>query len=240
MPAAATHFGSLGEPLPMSDLPRRRALLAAASGIAALAGCSGSDSASNSYPSRNRPIDDYELEHARDETGGALFAQGDSLPSPPSDARAPQRRRGRRVLTGEAALSELTFADAPAARTLRSFCAATDFDAASVYLLAMPVGACREIRFRSVSVERDELANGDLHPHADFCRAYRPANVDCDADETHTVGFAIRLPVAADRSTGAGRGMAGSCQGPAGRPEVFNGSVTVDGSVTTPNGGDDA
>ncbi|WP_144922580.1 hypothetical protein [Halorubrum salsamenti] len=218
----------------MADLPRRRALLAAASGIAALAGCSGRDSASNSYPSRNRPIDDYELEKARDETGSVLFTQSDTLPSPPSDERAPQRRHGRRVLTGESSLSELTFAETTPAETLRSFCAATDFDAASVYLLATPVDACREVRFRSVSVERDELADGDLHTHADFCQTYRPAGVDCDLDETHTVGFAIRIPVAADRSTGAGRGMSGSCRTPSGRPEAFNGSVTA------PIGGDDA
>jgi len=57
----------------MSEVPRRRALLAAASGVAALAGCAGSESASNSYPREDRPIDHYELEKARDETGGALF-----------------------------------------------------------------------------------------------------------------------------------------------------------------------
>jgi hypothetical protein len=74
-----------------------------------------------------------------------------------------------------------------------------------------------------VSVEPDELADGDLHPHADFCRAYRPADVDCNADEIHTVGFAIRIPVAADRSTGSGSGMSSSClrREP---PAVFNAS----------------
>jgi len=216
----------------MADIPRRRALLAAASGIAALAGCAGSDSASNSYPSRNRPLDGYEIEKVRDETGGVLFTRDDtfstsSSSSPPSDERAPQRRQGSRVLTDESSLSALTFDETTPAETLRSFCAATDFDAASVYLLAMPVDACREVRFRSVSVEPDELANDDLHPHADFCQTYRPADVECSAAEVHTAGFAIRIPVAADQSTGAGRGMSGSCQTASRLPEVFNGSVTA-------------
>ncbi|TKX85733.1 hypothetical protein EXE43_12125 [Halorubrum sp. SS5] len=212
----------------MTDVPRRRALLAAASGIAALAGCAGSETASNSYPSSDRPIDDYELAKARDERGGALVAEGDELPSLSADERAPQRRQTHRVLVAASDLDELTFAGTGAGERLRTFLAATDFESASAYLLSMPVRACREVRFRSVSVEPDELADGDLHPHADFCRAYRPADVECDADATHTVGFAIRLPVAADRSTGSGRGMSGSClrREP---PTVFNASSTGSG-----------
>ncbi|TKX75889.1 hypothetical protein EXE46_01965 [Halorubrum sp. GN11_10-6_MGM] len=211
----------------MGDVPRRRALLAAASGLAALAGCSGSDSASNSYPSSDeRRIDDYELEKARDERGGALVAEGDELPSLSTDERAVQRRSTRRVLVTATDIDELTFAGTGAGERLRTFLAATDFESASAYLLAMPVRACREIRFRSVSVEPDELANGDLHPHADFCQAYRPADVDCDADAIHTVGFAIRLPVAADRSTGSGSGMSGSCRRGE-PPTVFNASAAA-------------
>ena len=207
----------------MTDVSRRRALLAAASGIAALAGCSGSDSASNSYPSSDRPIDGYELEKARDERGGALVADGDELPSLSADERAPQRRQTRRVLVTAADIDELTFAGTGAGERLRTFLAATDFESASAYLLSMPVRACREIRLRSVSVEPDELANDDLHPHADFCQGYRPADVECDADAIHTVGFAIRLPVAADRSTGSGSGMSGSCRRRE-PPAVFNAS----------------
>ena len=225
----------------MTDVPRRRALLAAASGIAALAGCSGSDSASNSYPSRNRPIDGYELEKARDERGGALVASGDELPSLSADERAFQRRSTRRVLVADEDLDELAFAGTRAGERLRTFLAATDFESSSAYLLAMPVRACREVRFRSVSVEPDELANDDLHPHADFCQAYRPADVDCDADETHTVGFAIRLPVAAERSTGSGSGMSGSCRGPE-PPAVFNASASGTGGdgASPDTDGDDA
>ncbi|SDF20654.1 hypothetical protein SAMN04488067_102317 [Halorubrum xinjiangense] len=213
----------------MSDVPRRRALLAAASGIAALAGCAGSETVSNSYPSRHeRRIDEYELEKARDERGGALVASGEELPSLSADEPARQRRQTRRVLVADEDLAELTFAETDAGERLRSFLAATDFASASAYLLAMPVRACREIRLRSVSVEPGELADGDLHPHADFCQAYRPADVDCDADETHTVGFAIRIPVAADRSMGSGSGMGSSCRRGE-PPAVFNASASATG-----------
>ncbi|MGQ3328365.1 MULTISPECIES: hypothetical protein [Halorubrum] len=217
----------------MTDVPRRRALLAAASGIAALAGCSGSETATNSRPNRERPIDDYEIETVRDEDGRALVTTGDALPELSADERARQRRSARRVLVAEENLAELTFAETPPGETLRSFCAETEFDAESVYLLAMPVEACYEIRFRSVAVERDELADDDLHPRADFCQTYRPADVECSADAIHTAGFAIRLPVAADRSTGSGSGMSGSCRR-SDLPTVFN------GSVAPANGGGDA
>ncbi|GAA0715259.1 hypothetical protein J2744_002155 [Halorubrum trapanicum] len=209
----------------MAEIPRRRALLAVASGIAALSGCSGSETASNSYPTGERPIEGYELEKARDERGGALVTADDGLPSLSADERALQRRATRRVLVADADLAALTFAETDAGETLRSFCAATDFDAASVYLLAMSVDACREVRFRSVAVERDELADDDLHPHADFCQAYRPADVECEGDAFHTVGFAIRLPVAASRSTGSGSGMSSSCQ-QGEPPTVFNASAS--------------
>jgi len=210
----------------MTDVPRRRVLLAAASGTAALAGCSGSETASNSYPSTDeRRIDDYELEKARDETGSALVVPGDAGSSPATEERAQQRRQTHRVLVSEENLAALTFAETSAGERLRSFCAGTDFDAESVYLLSMPVGACRDVRLESVSVDRDDLAEGDLHPRADFCRAYRPADVECGSEATHTVGFAIRIPVPADHSNGSGRGMGSSCRRGE-PPAVFNASAS--------------
>ena len=218
----------------MADVPRRRVLLAAASGIAALAGCSGSETASNSYPVRNeRRIEDYELEKTRDEDGGALVTGDEATPSLSATERARQRRHAYRVLVSDDDLAALTFAETSASERLRSFCAGTDFDAESVYLLSMPVGACRDVRLTSVSVEPDDLADGDLHPHADFCRAYRPADVECDPEATHTVGFAIRIPVAADHSNGSGRGMASSCRRGE-PPAVFN------ASASSGTGGDEA
>ena len=221
----------------MTDVPRRRALLAAAAGLAALTGCAGRETATNSYPSSERPVDDHEVESVRDEGGRALVTAADELPSLSADERALQHRSTRRVLVAEDDLAALTFAETPPGETLRSFCAETEFDAESVYLLAMPIEACRAVRFRSVRVERRPLAEGDLQPHAAFCRAYRPADVDCELDATHTVGFAIRMPVAADRSRGSGRRMSGSC-GPGAPPAAFNASDALDASAAS--GGEDA
>jgi hypothetical protein len=210
----------------MSDPTRRRALLAVASGIAALAGCGGDrDRPTIERRNGSRLIEDYDVRHVRNEDGAVLFSRGDELPTPTEGERSPYARTGLSVVVSEETLAELTFGGTPEAERLRSFAADTDLDAASLYLLAMPVEACYEIRLRSVSVERDELRNGDLHPHADFCRAYRPADVACAVDEIHTVGFAIRLPVAAEQSTGSGRGMSSTC-GPSPRGGAFDPTVT--------------
>ncbi|SMO78607.1 hypothetical protein [Halorubrum cibi] len=219
----------------MPRTTRRRALLTAASGIAALAGCSGSSEHSASVPARTEDrIDDYEVRRVRNEAGTPLFRRedarstedgtdGDAAGSADPDADDPDRRYrgGRRVLVSADDLVDLAFADAPEAEELRSFVAETDFETASAYLLSMPIGECYAVRLRSVSVEEDEIEDGDLHPRAQFCRSLRPADVECSTEGTHTVGFAIRLPVAAERSTGSGRGMSGSC-GPSPRSEPFD------------------
>ncbi|QLH84653.1 hypothetical protein [Halosimplex pelagicum] len=217
----------------MPDLTRRRALLAIASGTAALAGCAGDDGDPTvGRPHANRAVEEYEARAVRAADETALFTQDDELPTDPDGERGRYARGGRHVVVSEETLAELTFGDGPEAEQLRSFATATDFDAASLYLLAMPVEACYEIRLQSVTVEWDELGAGDLHPHADFCRAYRPADVDCRTDETHLVGFAIRLPVAAKDSSGSGRGMSSRC-GPNPEGEYF------EATVTPADGGDD-
>ena len=217
----------------MADVPRRRILLAAASGVAALAGCAGSETASNSYPVRGeRAIDGYEFERTRDEGGEPILTGGAETPSTETGERAQRRPRARRVLVSGDDLDALSFADTTAASRLRSFLDETDFESASAYLLSMPVEACRDVRLRSVGVEPSELADGDLHPRADFCRTYRPADVECDPDAVHSVGFAIRLPVTAERSSGSGTGMGGSCRR-GDPPAAFNSSAPD-------TGGDDA
>jgi hypothetical protein len=214
----------------MPPVTRRRALLAVASGVATLAGCpEETDERPSIEPRhRDRRIENHEVEHVRNEDGAVLFSTSEALPTVGEGPRGRHGRGARRVLVVEQDVQDLTFGDVPEAERLRSFVAATDFEQASIYLLAMPVEACQAVRLQSASVERDELANDDLHPHADFCRTYRPADVECDADATHTVGVAIRLPVAAERSTGSGRGMGGSC-GPSPRDEYFEASVTPAG-----------
>lgn len=221
----------------MPDVTRRRALLAVASGVTALAGCPGSEEHPRSEERRriedrpaDRPIEDYETARVRNEDGAVLFTSREEIPTRTDDRRTHYASSDSHVLVSAGGAEELTFADVAAAERLRSFVGATDFDDASIYLFAMPVEACYEIRLRSTSVERDELRNDDLHPHADFCRTYRPADVECDADATHTVGFAIRLPVAAERSTGSGRGLSHSC-GPSPRDEYFDAPVTPAGGA---------
>lgn len=213
----------------MPDLPRRRALLAVASGMAALAGCTGEDEGPVVDRRRGeRPIADYEVRHVRNEDGAVLFTGREELPTVTGDERSRTLRTSRRVVVTEERLADLTFADVPEADRLRSFATATDFEESSLYLLTMPVGACYEIRLRAVSVEPGELESGDLHPQADFCRDYLPADVECSAEDVHTAGFAIRLPVAAEQSSGSGRGMASSC-GPRPRGEFFDATVTPAG-----------
>jgi len=90
----------------------------------------------------------------------------------------------------------------------------------------MPISACYELRLQSVSIELE--AENDLQPHAEFCRAYRPADVECSSKDVHTVGVAIRLPVAAEQSTGGGRGMSSSCRGVP-QDDYFDANVTTSG-----------
>ncbi|WP_336022331.1 hypothetical protein [Halobellus salinisoli] len=210
----------------MPDLTRRRALLAAASGVAALAGCSGeSDRPTIDPPRDDETLDDYEARHVRNENGDVLFSRREELPTVTDDERSRYARSARSVVVSDEDLEALTFNDVPEAERLRGFAAETDFESASIYLFAMPVEACYELRLRSASVEWDELESDDLHPHADFCRTTRPADVECGADETHTAGFAIRLPVAAEESSGSGSGMSSSC-GPTRRGDPFDPTVT--------------
>lgn len=213
----------------MSDLTRRRALLAVASGAVSLAGCAGEDDRPT-IDRRNgeRSIEGYDVRSVRNQQGAVLFAAAEAVPTPTDDGRDRRVRSARSVVVSDDGIEELAFGDVPEAERLRSFATATDFGTSSLYLFAMPVGACYEIRLRSVAVERDELEQDDLHPHADFCRSHRPADVECTVDETHTVGFAIRLPVAAEQSTGSGRGMSSSCR-PSPRDEPFDATVTPAG-----------
>jgi len=211
----------------MSDPTRRRALQAVAAGAAALAGCtSDDDSPTIEQPSNKQLIHDYEVRQTRNEDDAVLFAQSEELPTVTDDERDRAVRSARTVITSEETLAELTFADRPEAEDLQQFVTATEFDSSSVYLMAMPISACYALQLQSVSAELEQEA--DLLPHADFCRKYRPADVDCRPDDVHTVGIAIRLPIAAEQSTGGGRGMSSSCRG-APRDDYFDANVTTSG-----------
>lgn len=219
----------------MPELTRRRALLAVASGAAALAGCTGTQDDDrptiDDRDERERSIDDYTVERVRNEDGAVLFTRGEELSTTADDERDRYGRAGRAVVVTADGLEDLTFGDVPEADRLRSFAAETDFARESLYLAAHPVDACHEIHLQSATVEWD--GSDDVHPHAQFCQAVRPADVDCSTGTTHTAGFAIRLPVAAEHSTGSGQGMSYSCGPRPPRAESFDATVT-------PAGGEDS
>lgn len=213
----------------MVQLSRRHALLAMSAGIASLAGCTGGEDRLTIDAGRDeRMVEDYELRAVRNENGAVLFAHGDELPTLSDDDRARTVRSARAVIVSEASLADVTFGDETEAAELRSFVEATDFDASSVYLFSTALEACYEIRIRSVAVDWDDRESGDIHPHADFCRTHRRADVACPLEAVHTYGAAIRLPVAASSSSGSGHGMSRSCR-PTLRGEYFNASVTSRG-----------
>ncbi|MBV0900192.1 hypothetical protein [Haloarcula salina] len=192
------------------DWSRRRLLATAATGLGvALAGCDTTDDAPPPSPGLDRrPVDDYEVERVRNTDAVPLFTRG-SFPTSTDDADREGRPAGsydHAYVVSEADVDELAFADVPEAKRLRSFAAATDFEAGSVYLFTTPVGACYDVRIESISLDPD----GD--PDGDFCRALRPADVACDVDEYDTLGYAIRLPVAREQTNGHSGGMSSSCR----------------------------
>lgn len=201
----------------MVDLARRDVLAAIATGGAtALAGCQWDAETTNVEPPRDdaRQLTDYEVTSVRRPEETVLFAEG-SLPTETGDDEARRHALyGHTYLTEPADLGDLTFGDTPEARELAAFAEATALDGdESVYLFATPVGACHEVRLRRVEV--------DDGPSARFCRALRPADVDCDVEARESVGFAVRLPLAGDEFSSHGAGMSSSCRRPT-RPEPFD------------------
>lgn len=205
----------------MPDWSRRRALQAVATtGTFAIAGCSGESSRSREVPpDRGDPIPASELDvrFVRDTDGEPLFDVDDGFEetrdgeSPDgSDVGRPDRARSVEHLTDAEDRERVTFRSTPPAADLRSFVEGTDLDSASVYLLQRPVGECYETRL--VGAYRE-----DEGVDADFCRALRPADVECSTDDRDTVGVGIRLPFSDDSFTGLGVSWSSDC-GP--RPTV--------------------
>ncbi|WP_424002218.1 hypothetical protein ACOZ4I_01230 [Haloarcula salina] len=207
------------------DWSRRRLLTAAATGLGAVAGCNATDDPPPSPGLDRRPVDDYEVERVRNTDAVPLFTHG-SFPTRTSGSDSSGRPPGsydHAYVFSEASLDELTFAEVPEAQRLRSFAVDTNFETGSVYLFTTPVGACYEIRIEKITLDSED------DPHGDFCQAFRPADVTCDVDEYDTVGYAIRLPVAREQTSGHGGGMSSSCRrGPS--PVAFDAELTPHGS----------
>lgn len=195
----------------------RRQTLASLAGAATLAlgGCRGDAGHSTSTGGGGRRSEDYEYEQVRDEDGAALFSAGtDGATARPPDADP----GGTAYLTSEADLADRSFASTPEARTLREFAAETDFASESMFLVARTTPACEEFRFRGVRV--------DDSPSVAFCRTSRPADAECTAGVTHTVGVAVRLGFPGEEFSGYGSRVSGSCSRPR-RPVPFEANVTL-------------
>jgi hypothetical protein len=200
----------------MPSWSRRRALQAVATtGAFAIAGCSGESSSSREPPhERGEPVpaSDLEVTFARDTDGEPLFAVGDdgNGNGDARDAGTADLGQSFEHLTDAEDRERVTFRSTEPATTLRRFVDGTDLEARSVYLLQRPVRECYEARLVGVYREDDGV-------DADFCRALRPADVECSADARDTLGVGIRLPFPGDSFSGLGTGWSSDC-GP--RPTV--------------------
>lgn len=182
-----------------------------------LAGCSGSESST----SRNVPADrgdpiDYEYEKVRVPGDEPAFVRASRTERQTDDQRStrPPVQPAEFVASADD-LDDLRFTQS--GTPLREFAAATDFERRSVFLTGTRLGECFDRRLRGVRLE-----DGD-HPHFEFCRAQRPADVECSADRQVIVAFAIRIPLPGDTS-GYGA-SSGRCERPE-RPPAFDPTTT--------------
>ena len=188
----------------MTNWSRRRALQAAiAVGTLSIAGCSGSSSSSEEVPSdRGDPVPDVDVRFARDRTGSHLYDLD-------RDNEQDGEFEGGELVhvTSEDERDRLTFRSTDPATKLGSFVNETDLEGESVYLMETSIGACHEARLLGVYRESDGV-------DAEFCRALRPADVDCSPEDRDRIGVAIRLPFPADEFTSFGSRWGSGCDRP--------------------------
>ena len=196
----------------MPDWSRRRALQAVATaGALALAGCSGESGSSSEVPhERGDPVPpvDYEVRFVRDRDGRSLFRVGDDegdRGDSGEDDEPAEIRSHTEYLTDERDREELTFRSTEPASDLRAFVEGVDLDSRSVFLLQRPIGECYEARLVGVYRETDGV-------DVDFCRALRPADVECSADDRDVLGVGVRLPFSGESFSGYGTGWSGGCE----------------------------
>ncbi|AOW80241.1 hypothetical protein HTSR_1059 [Halodesulfurarchaeum formicicum] len=200
----------------MNPFTRREALAAVTTGLVALAGCTGSREVESEPDPDEKPVD-FEFQSAR-------LATGEPIVEPEKRAETTVRPQRARHYSDYLATAEdldaVDFATNEAATKLRDYARETNFETESIFLWISGVDECHEIVLRQATVDDD----GD--PHLDFCRAVRSADVACSSERTHTVGFAVRLPVDGRGVSGHGSGMSSRCRG---RPDptIFDGTVTV-------------
>jgi hypothetical protein len=202
----------------MPSLTRREVLGAASTSLVFLAGCAGSEQSSSSAPPSKAEAIDYEFERVRSETEPEIF-QADDRVDPTRSER--QQRHGYEFVARKSDFEDIEFASTESGERLYAFATATDFESESIFLYSTGVTKCHEVSLQSVTVGEE-----DGNPHLDFCQSVRPADVACSEEITHTVGYAVRLPIDGREISGTGTGMSHGCsQRP--DPSTFETTVTV-------------
>jgi hypothetical protein len=194
----------------MVPLTRRRALAGAATLLAGLAGCGGSEETAVDVNPREEPEnvatdpERYALRNPTEERAVTVSDDGEELDGRKRDAA----RRG--VVADADTAAVLSFADIKGANDARAFVSATDFSAATLYLDRMPVDECYRMELCYVTWTETEIQTR-------YGRQYRDWDVACDAEETDTAVYLIRIPAALDprsvSSLGGGY-HSGSCRRP--------------------------
>lgn len=202
----------------MRSLTRREALSAGATSLVFLAGCAGSEQSSSSAPRSNAEPIEYEFERVRSGTEPEIFRVGERVDSTLSER---QLRQQYEFIARESDFEDVEFASTESGEQLDTFSRATDFESESLFLYSTRVTECHAVSLQSVTVDE---ADGD--PNLEFCQSVRSAEVSCSETVTHTVGYAVRLPIDGRDITGSGTGMSYGCSS---RPEpsTFEPTVTV-------------
>ncbi|MDR5657166.1 hypothetical protein RH831_08230 [Halodesulfurarchaeum sp. HSR-GB] len=200
----------------MNPFTRRETLAAVTTGLVALAGCTGSQQV-ETEPDPTEESVDFEFQSARLRSGEPIVEPEKRQETTVRPQRA--RHYSDYLATAED-LEAVDFATNEAATQLRDYAQETNFEGESLFLWTSGVEECHKIVLRQATVDDDG------GPHLDFCRTPRSADVACSSERTHTVGFAVRLPVDGRGVSGHGSGMSSRCRG---RPDptIFDGTVTV-------------
>ena len=194
----------------MVPLTRRRALAGAATLLAGLAGCGGSESTTVDVNPRDRPEnvttdpEFYSLRNPTEERAVTVAEDG----GVDDDRKREAARRG--IVADEEAAGLLSVADIDGASEARAFVSSTDFSATTLYVDRVPVDECYRMEFCYVTWTETDI-------NTRYGRMYRDWDVACDADETDTAVFFIRIPATLDPTAVSSLGggyHSGGCQRP--------------------------
>lgn len=183
----------------MPSPTRRDALHAAAALLAGSAGCAGDSSSSSSYPA--------------DPTGSLAFdpesyrlRNPEPAPAVWTGERPTQTDEERHLyannhffVTDSASADDVGFADVDGADPAREFLESTDYDSTTVYVEQSFIRECYTTTLCHVQWSTTEIETS-------YARAYRDADVACEADARDTIATLIRIPEAFDPSDVNGYG----------------------------------